>query len=94
MPTFVVLGRLTLQAKQNAAAALKARDQIFAEFQKKGVKITEYTTLGPHDFVLVVDAPSEELMMQFLTTGGATGNIETTTMRAFTSAELVRVRAP
>lgn len=94
MPTFVVLGKLTAQAKQNTTAALKARDQIFGEFQKKGLKITDYTTLGPYDVVLIVDSPTEELALQFLMAGGASGNLDTTTLRAFSSAELARLRTP
>lgn len=94
MPTFVVLGKLTAQAKQNPAAALKARDRVFEEFQKKGLKLTDYSTLGPYDVVLIVEAPSEEATLQFLMAVGATGNLDTTTLRAFSSAELARVRSP
>jgi uncharacterized protein with GYD domain len=92
MPTFVVLGRLTSQAKRNAAEAFKARDQVFGEFQKKGLKITDYMTLGPYDVVLIVESPSEELMMRFLMASGASGNLDTTTMRAFTPQDSEKIR--
>lgn len=92
MPTFIALGRLTSQAKQNPAASVRHRDQVHAEFQKKGLKLTSYMTLGPYDVVLIVDAPSEELMMQFLMAVGSGGNLDTTTMRAFTSQESDRLR--
>lgn len=94
MPTYVVLGHLTAQAKRNAADALRSRDQVFGEFQKKGFKIASYMTLGPYDVVLVVDAPSEELMMRFLMAAGASGNLETTTLRAFSPQESDRLGPP
>jgi uncharacterized protein with GYD domain len=88
MPTYIVLGHLTAQAKRNQAEALKARDQIFSQFQKKGVKITPYMTLGPYDVVNIVESPTEELAMQFLMAAGSAGNIETTTLRAFSAQEM------
>lgn len=94
MPTYIVLGHLTAQSKRNPAESLKARDQLFAEFQKKGLKITAYSTMGPYDVVNIVESPSEELMLKFLMGAGASGNIETVTMRAFGQQESDRIRAP
>lgn len=88
MPTYIVMGRLTAQAKQNMAEAIKRRDQLWAEFQKQGIKITQYMTMGQYDVVSVVESPTEELAMKFLMAAGASGNIETTTLRAFTQHEV------
>ena len=92
MPTYIMLGRLTAKAKQNAAESMKARDHLFEEFQKKGVKVTSYMTLGPYDLVNLVEAPSEEVMLQFLVVAGSHGNVESTTLRAFTQREADRLR--
>ena len=92
MPTYIVLGRLTPQAKRDPAAARKSRDQIWGEFQGKGMKFTPYTTLGPYDVINIVEAPSEELMLRFLMAAGASGNLETTTLRAYSAAEAERFR--
>jgi uncharacterized protein with GYD domain len=92
MPTYIVLGHLTSQAKKNMEEALNARDRIWAEFQKLGVRITPYSTLGPYDVVNIVESPSEEIAMQFLMAAGASGNVETTTMRAFTAQEMAKIR--
>ncbi len=94
MPTYIVLGRLTAQAKRNQTEALKVRDQLWSEFQKKGIKITPYMTLGPYDVVNIVDSPSEELAMKFLLAAGASGNIDTTTLRAFSAQEMDKIRGP
>jgi uncharacterized protein with GYD domain len=92
MPTYIMLGRLTAQAKKNPAASIKARDDLFREFGKQGVKVTAYMTLGPYDVVNVVEAPSEEVMMKFLVTAGAHGNLDSVTLRAFTQSESDRIR--
>lgn len=92
MPTYVVLGRLTAQGKRDPASSIKARDQLFAEFQKKGMKITAYATLGPYDVVNIIEAPTEELMLKFLVTAGGQGNVDTVTMRAFGTAESDKIR--
>ena len=92
MPTFIMLGRLTTQAKKNGVESRAARDRIFAEFQKLGVKVTPYTTLGPYDVVNVVEAPSDELAMKFLMAVGSTGNVDSTTLRAFTEEEAKKFR--
>jgi uncharacterized protein with GYD domain len=90
MPTFVVLGKLTSQAKQNGPTALQHRDKLFAEFRKKGFTLTDYMTLGPYDVVVIVEAPSDEQMMQFLMASGATGNLDTVTLKAFPAASAPR----
>ncbi len=93
MPTYIILGRLTLQAKRDPATSRKTRDQLWAEFQSKGLKFTPYTTLGPYDVITIVEAPSEELMMRYLMAAGVSGNIETTTLRAYSAAEADKFRS-
>lgn len=93
MQTYIALCHLTAQAKRDRAESLRSRAKTWGEFQKKGLKITAYDTLGPYDVVMIIESPSEELALKFLGAAGASGNIETTTMRAFTDAEMDRVRA-
>jgi uncharacterized protein with GYD domain len=93
MQTYIALCHLTAQAKRNRAESLESRATTWAEFQKKGLKITAYDTLGPYDVVMIIESPSEELALKFLGAAGASGNIETTTLRAFSDAEMERVRA-
>jgi uncharacterized protein with GYD domain len=90
MQTYIALCHLTAQAKRNRAESLRARDKTWGEFQKKGVKITAYETLGPYDVVMIIESPSEELAFKFLGAAGASGNIETTTLRAFSDEEMKR----
>jgi len=93
MQTYIALCHLTAQAKRNRAESLKAREKTWSEFQKRGLKITAYDTLGPYDVVMIIETPSEELALKFLAVAGASGNIETTTLRAFSGEEMERIRA-
>ena len=88
-----MLGRLTAQAKHNMSEAMKVRDQIWAQYQKKGIKITPYTTMGQYDVVNIIESPTEELAMQFLMAAGAAGNIDSTTLRAFTAQEMGKINS-
>jgi uncharacterized protein with GYD domain len=58
VPTYIILGRLTTQAKRDPASSLKTRARIWDEFQKLGVKVTHDTTMGPYDVANIVEAPS------------------------------------
>ncbi len=94
MPTYVLLGRLTAQGKTHPAESIRARDQLFADYQKQGLRITSYMTLGPYDFVNVVESPTEELLLRFLVAAGAQGFVDTITLRAFSNQETDKLRAP
>src|SRR5206468_6394336 len=70
-------------ASHQRAAALKAAAK------KMGVKVTDiYWTLGDHDGVLIFEAPDDETATTLLLHLGASGNVHTTTVRAFTAAEM------
>ena len=94
MQTYIVLCHLTAQAKRNRAESLKSRAKTWGEFQKKGLKISAYDTLGPYACVMIVESPSEELALKFLAAAGASGNIETTTLRAFSDVEMRKFQSP
>ncbi|MCI4353525.1 MAG: GYD domain-containing protein [Thermoplasmata archaeon] len=91
MPTYVMLGRLTALAKGNMTEARKRRDKLWDDFRKLGLKISSYMTMGQYDVVTIIDAPTEQLAMRFLIAAGATGNIDSTTLRAFTDQEVEKL---
>ena len=43
--------------------------------------------MGAHDLVVILEAPSDEVIAQFAMTLGMQGNVRTTTMKAFTESE-------
>jgi uncharacterized protein with GYD domain len=65
-----------------------------ASAKKMGVKVTDiYWTLGDHDGVLILEAPDDETATTLLLHLGASGNVQTTTVRAFTAGEMDKILA-
>ncbi len=48
-------------------------------------------TLGKFDFVMIVEVPSDEAMMEILLCLGSMGNVRTKTMKAWTEAEGAKI---
>ena len=92
MPSFAVLGNYTEQGIKNfkdaPARIASAKEQIAAA---GGRMIFFYLTMGPHDFVSVIEVPDDETAARLLITIAAGGNLRTTTMRAFTEEETARL---
>jgi uncharacterized protein with GYD domain len=63
------------QASRDAAARLGV------------VRKAVYMTLGPYDFVQIVEAPNDEAVARYVLSVNSKGNVRTTTMRAFDEAE-------
>ena len=88
MGTYVLLANYTDQGIRNikdsptrAEAARKAiRDM-------GGDMMGLYLTMGAYDLVVILEAPSDEVVAKFVLTLGALGNVRTTTLKAFTEAE-------
>jgi len=65
-----------------------------AAAKKMGVKVTNIVwTLGAYDGLLIFEAPDDETATALMLHVGATGNVQTTTARAFTAAEMDAVLA-
>jgi uncharacterized protein with GYD domain len=47
-----------------------------------------YFTIGPYDAVIIVESPTEELLVQALVENAMRGNARTMTMRAFSDHEM------
>jgi uncharacterized protein with GYD domain len=88
MPTFIVLLDYTDQGIRNLKDSPQRADA-FNEFaEKAGVQIhSQYWTIGSHDGVFVMEAPSEEKAASVLLHLASAGNVRTTTLRAYDWAE-------
>ena len=70
----------------------KQGQEAAAAGKKLGVKVTDiYWTMGDHDGVLIFEAPDDETATTLLLHLGAQGNVHTTTVRAFTAAEMDKI---
>lgn len=88
MPTFIVLLDYTDLGIRNLKDSPQRADA-FNEFaEKAGARIVgQYWTIGSHDGVFIMEAPTEEIAASVLLHLGASGNVRTTTLRAFDWAE-------
>jgi uncharacterized protein with GYD domain len=92
MPAFVVLGRYTDEGRAAIKDSPARLDQARKVLQKLGGDITDlYLTIGPHDFVAIVQAPNDDLVAKFILAVGAQGYVRTTTLKAYPEAEYRRL---
>ena len=88
MATFIVLLDYTDQGIRGLRDSPQRADAFNELAEKAGVQILgQYWTIGSHDGVLIMDAPTEEKAASILLHLGASGNVRTTTLRAFDWAE-------
>jgi uncharacterized protein with GYD domain len=89
MATFITTIKFTQQGIKGIDETTKRAAAVKAAAKKMGVKVTHtYWTLGDHDGVLIFEAPDDETATTLLLHLGASGNVHTTTERAFTAAEM------
>jgi uncharacterized protein with GYD domain len=92
MPAYVTLFNFTEQGIRNvkesperAKAAAKALEGMGGRF------IGIWWLVGQYDGVVIMEAPSDEVVTQFAMMTGMQGNIRTTTMRAFGEDEVAKL---
>ena len=94
MPTYISLVNWTDQGVRN----IKESPQRFDAF-KKGVEaaggkvIGFYLTMGRHDMVVIIEAPSDEAAATVMLSVGRLGNVRTETLKAFPEAEYRKIIA-
>lgn len=94
MATFITTVKFTPQGIKGVAETTKRAAAVKASARKMGVKVKDiYWTLGDHDGVLIFEAPDDETATPFLLHLGASGNVQTKTVRAFTAAEMDKILA-
>ena len=88
MATFIALLDFTEKGIQGLKDSPHRADQFTEMAEKAGAKVVgQYWTIGSHDGVLILDAPNDEIASSILLALGASGNVRTTTLRAFEWAE-------
>jgi uncharacterized protein with GYD domain len=97
MPTYIVLGNYTEQGIRNIRrlADLRQAAEQWTESQG-GRVVANYTTLGPYDFVFIIELPSPDVVLEGAFLFGSQGEVRTQTMMAFPAqtAESIARRLP
>ena len=94
MATFVVLARYTHQGVEHVKASPERLEAVKKGFHSKGAEVKAfYNLMGEFDSLLIVEAPSAELMAQLALGVESKGNVRTETLRAFSEDEFRKIVA-
>jgi uncharacterized protein with GYD domain len=89
MPTYVALVDWTDQGIKNVKETVKRAGAAGDLAQKHGGSFERlYWTVGPYDIVAMLEAPDDESATAFALELGSSGNVRTTTLRAYDSEEM------
>ena len=89
MATYIVLSSFTDQGVRNVKDTTKRADAVREQAKKFGVTTKEiFWTLGSYDVVAIFEAPDDASMTAFGLAIGASGNVRTQTLRAFSGQEM------
>ena len=94
MVTYVVLAKFTDQGVKNAKDSPK-RAEAFKQMAKTfGATVKDiFWTQGRYDIVMIVEAPDEHSATALNLSLSALGNIRTESLRAFSSADMLKIVA-
>ncbi len=88
MPTYVSLINYTDQGIRNVKDSPKRLDAAKKLLKDMGGEMKAfYLTMGGYDIVTVAEAPNDETVAKFVLALASSGNVRTTTMKAFPEAE-------
>ncbi len=88
MARYIMLVNWTDQGIRNVKESPKRLEAARGVAQGLGADIKEfYLTMGDHDMVVVMDAPTDEAMAKFVLALGSAGSVRTRTLKAFSEAE-------
>ncbi len=88
MPTYVSLINYTDQGIRNVKDSPKRLDAAKKLLKDLGGELKAfYLTMGGYDIVTVAEAPNDESVAKFVLALASSGNVRTTTMKAFSEAE-------
>jgi uncharacterized protein with GYD domain len=97
MAVYVILGNYTEQGVRNIKNVGELRQAAEQWTTQQGGRVLgNYTTLGPYDFVFIIDVPNPETVLEGAFTFGSQGQVRTQTMLAFSAddAEAIAQRIP
>ena len=92
MPTFICFLNWTDQGAKTAKEANKRAQAARSMAEKLGGKLLSgYVTTGQYDVVATLEMPNGEAMVKFASAVSASGNVRTTTVRAYTPDEFSKL---
>ena len=91
MAIFVMLTTLTDEGRKTLKQNPQRIREVNKEVEAMGVKIlSQYSLLGPYDFVNILDAPDSKAIARVAIELGSRGTLQTMTMAALSIDELTK----
>jgi len=91
MPIYIMLSTLTDEGRKTIRENPERIRAVNKEVEAMGVKIlAQYATLGPYDFVNILDSPSGDEVTRVSMELGGRGTLQTMTMSAMTLDNFIR----
>jgi uncharacterized protein with GYD domain len=83
MATYILLSKLTPDGRRTIKERPGRIKEVHKEIEKMGARVRDqYATLGPYDFVSIVDAPNNETISKVSVDLCARGTVEIMTLAA------------
>jgi uncharacterized protein with GYD domain len=90
MPTYILLSSLTAQGVQTLKSNPARLREVNSDVEELGARVVhQWATLGPFDFVNVVEAPDVETIARVSVALGARGSAKLQTLTALTIEEFL-----
>lgn len=90
MVVYILLSRLTSEGRKTVRENPGRIQEVNKEIEKLGVKVlSQYATLGPYDFVNVVDAPDNKTVVKVSVELSSRGTVGITTLPTITLNDFV-----
>lgn len=90
MNTYILLSKLTQDGRKTIRKNPERMREVDRELEKYGVKVLEqYATLGPYDFVNIVEAPDNETIGEVSVDLCSRGTLELMTLVAIPIDKLI-----
>ena len=92
MPTYVVLSNYTDQGIRTIKDASKRIQNMKNVVEKAGGKlVASYSLMGQYDRIMIMEAPNDDVAATVVLSMGVLGNTRTTTMKAWTNEEFIKI---
>jgi uncharacterized protein with GYD domain len=89
MPTYVMLTNLTPEGVQTLKNNPNRVQEVNKEVEQLGVTVRDqWATLGPYDFITIVEAPDDKTMAKVSVELGSRGTMSSQTLAAMPVEEL------
>lgn len=92
MPTYISLMRWTQQGVANVKDSPSRLDSGRKAFKEMGVEIKQvHMTMGRYDLIMLLEAPSDDVVAKALLSLATFGNVQTETLKAWNEDDYRRI---